>query len=424
MIDHVEITVRGGTGGAGAMSFRREKFVPRGGPDGGDGGRGGSVILTANDSVRTLKEIGRRRIFQAAVGRPGEGGKRHGRRGESVVLKVPPGTEVRRVLEDGTEETIAELLEAGISAVVAEGGVGGWGNARFATPVRRAPRIAQKGQRGEEARLVLDLKLLADVGLVGLPNAGKSTLLRAVSAARPKVADYPFTTLEPVLGVVESGWQTFVMADIPGLIEGAHEGAGLGLDFLRHIERTRVLVYVVDGTSPDPLADFVTVEAEVLEYGRGIAERPRLVALNKIDVPEVSNRRDEIRGRFAQAGVDVLFVSAAARVGLDGLVSALAGMLAEERKMRVDDVPAQKPSPAFVSVPRGDVQVHRQNGLFHVQGRRAVAFAEMMPLETDEGRAELWRRFRRWGVHRALRRAGAKAGDRVRLGTVELEMET
>jgi GTP-binding protein len=382
------------------------------------------VILTADDSVRTLKEIGRRRIFQAAAGHPGEGGKRHGRRGEPVVLKVPPGTEVRRVLADGTEETIAELLDPGSSTVVAEGGAGGWGNARFATSVSRAPRIAQKGQRGADARLVLDLKLLADVGLVGLPNAGKSTLLRAVSAARPKIADYPFTTLEPVLGVVESGWQTFVMADIPGLIEGAHEGAGLGLDFLRHIERTKVLVYVVDGTSADPLADLRTVEAEVREYGRGVVERPRLLALNKIDLSEVNERQDEISSRFAREGLEVLFVSAAARVGLDALVTALAEMVAREREATATQKRDQSVSPVPLSVPQGEVQIRRQNGLFHVQGRRAVAFAEMMPVETDEGRAELWRRFRRWGVHGALRRAGAKVGDRVRLGTVELEMET
>ena len=302
MIDRVEITVRGGAGGAGIVSFRREKFVPRGGPDGGDGGDGGSVILNASASVRTLKEIGRRRIFQAPNGRRGEGGKRHGRRGESLVLTVPPGTEIRRVDEDQSQEQIGELLEPGSSLVVARGGAGGWGNARFATSVRRAPRIAQRGQRGEEARLVLDLKLLADVGIAGLPNAGKSTLLRAVSAARPKVADYPFTTLEPVLGVVEDGWETFVMADIPGLIEGAHEGAGLGLDFLRHIERTKVLIYLVDGTSSDPVADLRTVEAEVREYGRGVADRPRLVAVNKIDVPEVGARQDEIESRFRDGG--------------------------------------------------------------------------------------------------------------------------
>ena len=422
MIDRVEITVRGGGGGAGIVSFRREKFVPRGGPDGGDGGDGGSVILTASASVRTLKEIGRRRIFQAPNGRRGEGGKRHGRRGESLVLTVPPGTEIRRVNEDQSQEEIGELLEPGSSLVVARAGAGGWGNARFATSVRRAPRIAQRGQRGEEARLVLDLKLLADVGIAGLPNAGKSTLLRAVSAARPKVADYPFTTLEPVLGVVEDGWETFVMADIPGLIEGAHEGAGLGLDFLRHIERTKVVLYLVDGTSSDPVADLRTVEAEVGEYGRGVPDRPRLVVVNKIDVPEVGARQDEIESRFATEGVEVTFVSAAGGLGLDALASVLAGMVTAERESTIArEVQPLQPS---LVVPQGDITVHRENGVFRVDGERAVAFAEMMPVDNDEGRAELWRRFRRWGVYGALRRAGARAGDRVRLGIVELEMES
>jgi GTP-binding protein len=422
MIDQVEITVRGGGGGAGAASFRREKFVPRGGPDGGDGGGGGDVILKADPSVRTLKEIGRRRNFHASAGRPGEGGKRHGRRGESLVLRVPPGTEVRRVREDGGTELIGELLGPGSSLVVARGGAGGWGNARFATSVRRAPRIAQRGQHGEEARIILDLKLLADVGIAGLPNAGKSTLLRAVSAARPKVADYPFTTLEPVLGVVEHGWDTFVMADIPGLIEGANQGAGLGLDFLRHIERTKVLLYLLDGASPDPLADLRTVEAEVREYGRGVGERPRLVAINKVDIPKVRTRVDELTKLFEREGIEVLFISAAAGDGLDSLVERMASMVAAEREA-FPATPAEPVQSARVAVPKGDIGVRRENGVFRVEGERAVAFAQMMPVDTEEGLAELWRRFRRWGVHGALRRAGAKAGDRVRLGDVELEME-
>jgi GTP-binding protein len=424
MIDRVEIKVRGGNGGAGIVSFRREKFVPRGGPDGGDGADGGSVVLVADESVRTLKEIGRRRIFQAPHGRSGEGGKRHGRRGESLVLKVPPGTEVRRIEDDGTHDLIGELLEPGAALVVVKGGAGGWGNARFASSVRRAPRIAQKGQRGEEVHVVLDLKLLADVGIAGLPNAGKSTLLRALSAARPKVADYPFTTLEPSLGVVEHGWESFVMADIPGLIEGAHEGAGLGLDFLRHIERTKVVLYLVDGTSYDPLADLRTVEAEVREYGRGVAERPRLVAVNKIDVREVRTRQDALRALFGAEGIDVLFFSAAAREGLAVLVDRVAGMVATERE-RTACSEASRASPTVsVPVPKGDIDVRRENGVFRVDGERAIAFAEMMPVDTDEGLAELWRRFRRWGVYGALRRAGARAGDRVRLGDVELEMES
>ena len=403
------------------MSFRREKFVPRGGPDGGDGGDGGSVILVADPSVRTLKELGRKRIFEAEPGGRGEGGNKHGRRGASLELKVPLGTEVWREDERGSSELIAELVDEGSSAVAAKGGMGGWGNARFATSVRRAPRIAQRGQRGEEAKLVLELKLLADVGIVGLPNAGKSTLLRAVSAARPKVADYPFTTLEPVLGVVERDWKTFVVADIPGLIEGAHRGAGLGLDFLRHIERTKVLLYLVDGGTGDRLADLRTVEAEVREYGRGVADRPRIVAVNKIDRPEVARRAGQMREEFALAGVDIVLVSAAGGEGLDNLVRRLAEMVAVDKETSQPD--REEPAGPVVQTPVSDLEVRREDGAFRVHGERAVAFAEMMPVETDEGRAELWRRFKRWGIAGALRRAGAKPGDRARFGDVELEIE-
>ena len=403
------------------MSFRREKFVPRGGPDGGDGGDGGSVILLADRSFRTLKELGRKRIFQAEAGKRGEGGKKHGRRGAPLVLKVPLGTEAWREGENGSRELIAELVEEGSSAVVARGGLGGWGNARFATSVQRAPRIAQRGQLGEEVTLVLELKLIADVGIVGLPNAGKSTLLRAISAARPKVADYPFTTLEPVLGMVERDWRTFVVADIPGLIEGAHRGAGLGLEFLRHVERTKVILYLVDGGSADPLADLRTVEAEVREYGRGVAERPRLVAVNKIDRPEVGRRTGEIRERFARAGLDIAVVSAAGGEGLDDLIRCLAEMLAVEEEKSA--APCEEAKTVVLETPVSDVRVRQEDGAFRVDGERVIAFAEMMPVETDEGRAELWRRFKRWGVSSALRRAGARAGDRVRLGSVELEIE-
>jgi GTPase len=337
------------------------------------------------------------------------------------MLKVPQGTEVTRLDEDGSEARLGEVLEPVDSLVAAAGGAGGWGNARFATPVKRAPRIAQRGQRGEEARLVLDLKLLADVGIVGLPNVGKSTLLRAISAARPKVADYPFTTLEPVLGVVELEWQTFVVADVPGLIEGAHQGAGLGLDFLRHIERTKILLYLIDGASTDPLADLRVVEDEVREYGRGVSNRPRLVAVNKIDRPEVREQLGELRRIFEQSGVEPLFISAAAGEGLDELVTHLATTLSGESEAR-SEAPNEAPK-VDVRVPAGNIDVRREEGAFRVEGERAVAFAEMMPVETEEGRAELWSRFRRWGVSRALRRAGARPGDRVRLGSVELEIE-
>jgi GTP-binding protein len=415
--------MKGGDGGDGAVSFRREKYVPRGGPDGGDGGRGGDVVFEATNSVRNLKELGRRRIYRAKAGGKGQGANKHGRGAEDLVLKVPVGTQLTRVLADGTEEPAGDLAAPGARLIAARGGAGGWGNARFATSTHQAPRIAQRGQAGEEARLRLDLKLLADVGIVGLPNAGKSTLLARISAARPKIGAYPFTTLEPNLGVADVSWDRFVVADIPGLIEGAHEGAGLGLDFLRHVERTRLMIHLLDGTSEDPLRDLDTVKAELRQYGHGLAERPQVVVVNKIDVPEVAERREALAKAFAERGIEPRFVSAAAGDGVQELMEDVARMLTESRA-QADHAGEIVPPPLPVLRPKQrGVRVYRENGYFRVEGEREAAFAEMMPIETDEGRAELWRRFQRWGVTGALRRAGARPGDRIRLGRVELEME-
>ena len=396
------------------MSFRREKFVPRGGPDGGDGGNGGSVIVIADGSVRTLREMGRKRVYKADPGRPGLGSDKHGRRGEDIVVRVPEGTEVREV---GEERLLADLDEVGKTLVVARGGLGGRGNKWFARAVYRAPRIAQRGQSGEEREIQLDLKLLADVGVVGLPNAGKSTLLQAISAARPKVADYPFTTLEPALGVVDVGYERFVVADIPGLIEGAHEGAGLGLDFLRHVERTKVLVHMVDGSSPDPLADVDAVNRELSQYSEALADRPQLVVVNKIDLPEVEERIPELKSVFDGRGVTPLFLSAAERRGTDELVRRLVERLAEQEEERPpEEIPVIRPQPLGRRY-----NVLREGEGFRVEGERVVTFAEMMPMGLEEGRQELWWRLGRWGVSGALRRAGARPGDRVRLGDLELE---
>jgi GTP-binding protein len=422
MIDRIDIVVKAGNGGNGAMSFRREKYIPRGGPNGGDGGDGGNVILVADRSTRTLGEIGRRRIYKAERGQHGQTSDKHGRKGQSLVLKLPPGTEIWAADDSGKLEKIADLLTEGDQMTVARGGKGGWGNARFATSVNRAPRIAQRGQEGHEVQLRLELKLLADVGVAGLPNAGKSTLLTAMSAARPKVADYPFTTLEPVLGVVDAGWERFVVADIPGLIEGAHEGAGLGLDFLRHIERTRIILHLVDGSSAEPVSDVETVNNELRQYGHGMDERPQLLVVNKLDLPEVRARQEELRAAFAGAGTEPMFISAAGGEGVPELITRLAGMLKE-----IEDAQPAAPSPApEVIQPEPALpvmRVRRENGAFRVEGERVVAFAEMMPLELEEARAELWRRFGRWGVTTALRRAGARRGNRVRFGRVEVEMD-
>ncbi|MCH8919250.1 MAG: GTPase ObgE [Chloroflexi bacterium] len=414
MIDQVRIRVVGGSGGKGCVSFRREKFVPRGGPDGGDGGNGGSVIIVADGSVRTLREMGRKRVYKANPGRPGQGSDKHGRRGEDILVRVPEGTEVRDVDED---RLLGDLDEVGKTLVVARGGLGGRGNKWFARAVYRAPRIAQRGQDGEEREIQLDLKLLADVGVVGLPNAGKSTLLQAISAARPKVADYPFTTLEPALGVVDVGYERFVVADIPGLIEGAHEGAGLGLDFLRHVERTKVLVHMVDGSSPEPLADVDAVNRELSQYSEALANRPQLVVVNKIDLPDVEERIPELKVVFDGRGITPLFLSAAERQGTDELMRRLVERLAvKEEERPPEEIAIIRPQPLGRRY-----NVRREGRGFRVEGERVVTFAEMMPMGVEEGRQELWWRLGRWGVSGALRRAGARPGDRVRLGDLELE---
>ncbi len=304
--------------------------------------------------------------------------------------------------------------------VVARGGRGGRGNARFATSTRQAPRIAERGQRGEQTGLILDLKLLSDVGIVGLPNAGKSTLLRAVSAARPKVADYPFTTLEPVLGVVEVGYESFVLADLPGIIEGAHEGAGLGHQFLRHVERTRVLVHLLDGSGPDPLADLETLDRELASYSEELHRKRRQVVVNKLDLPEVRARQAELAASLMTLGHAPLFISAATSEGVPALLRRLLDLLSAM------EVPASLEAEVPVLRPRGRqprFTVKKGDGLFAVEGEGPVSLVEMMGLESEEARLEVRRRLTRMGVVSALRRAGVRAGDRVRFGAVEMEWQ-
>jgi GTP-binding protein len=319
LIDTATITLRGGKGGDGCVSFRREKYVPRGGPNGGDGGNGGSIVLVAARGLSSLLDFRYRREYGAEKGRNGSGANRRGRDGGDLKLRVPQGTVVK---DHETGEVLADLDADGERFVAAEGGRGGRGNARFATPVEQAPRHAEKGRPGREVTVDLELKLIADVGLVGLPNAGKSTLLSRISAARPKIGDFPFTTLSPVLGIVGHGSDdSFVMADLPGLIEGAHDGRGLGHRFLRHVERTKVLVVLIDSSGNDPDADYATLMNELKNYGEGLSEKPRVVALSKIDlVPD--------RGpRVAFGGENVFPISAVSGDGLDELTRALVGIL-------------------------------------------------------------------------------------------------
>lgn len=323
LIDQARIYVKGGDGGNGCMAFRREKFVPRGGPSGGDGGRGGSVILEATESLNTLLHLRYRPENKAGRGRHGEGSNRHGKDGEDIVIPVPVGTVVTDEL---TEEILHDFTTPGERFVVARGGRGGKGNAQFATPTNRAPRHHESGNPGEERNLLLELKLIADVGLVGLPNAGKSTLISRISAARPKIADYPFTTLEPHLGVVDLGdYKTCVVADIPGLIEGAHEGAGLGDRFLRHIERTKFLVHVVDLSSQtqDPIEAYQTIRRELAAYSSVVADKPEIVVANKLDSLDDQERLQEFRKFCESYGLELYAISAVAGTGLRELTYAL-----------------------------------------------------------------------------------------------------
>ncbi len=329
MIDRVEIYVRGGDGGNGAVSFRREKFVPHGGPDGGDGGDGGSVFLEADGRKSTLSDLRLQRHYRAGRGGHGKGKNQHGRKGEDLVIKVPRGTVVR--CKD-TGEVLADLTEEGARVLVARGGRGGWGNAHFATSTNRAPRIAQKGEPGEGRWLVLDLKLIADVGLVGKPNVGKSTLLSRVSAARPKIADYPFTTTEPVLGVVELGYHSFVLADIPGLIEGAHAGRGLGHEFLRHIERTRVLLHLLDGNAADPASDLEEIAQELQLFNPELLKKPQLVVVNKVDLPSVRERLPQLKESLDRQDRPLFFISALTGEGVPELLARVSNLLTQAQE--------------------------------------------------------------------------------------------
>jgi GTP-binding protein len=322
-IDRAKIHVKGGDGGNGVTAFRREKFVPRGGPSGGDGGRGGSVYIESTESLNTLLHFRYNPEHIAGRGKHGEGAKRHGADGQDIILKVPVGTVV---IDEVTGEIVHDLTGAGERVLIAVGGRGGRGNAQFATSTNRAPRYHEEGRPGQEHWLVLELKLIADVGLVGLPNAGKSTLISRISAARPKIADYPFTTLEPHLGVVDLGdYQTFVVADIPGLIEGAHAGAGLGDRFLRHIERTKLLLHLVDvsGLAADPVADYKTVSRELEAYSNLVASKPKIVVATKLDALDGDDGLNDLKHFCERKGLEFFAISAASGKGLQALLTAV-----------------------------------------------------------------------------------------------------
>jgi GTPase len=419
-LDLVKICVRAGIGGDGAATFRREAHVPRGGPDGGDGGRGGSVILQVDPGQTTLRDFRYRHHFKASAGGRGERARRHGKAGEDLVLPIPPGT---AVIDDASGDLLADLVAVGQDAIVAKGGRGGLGNVHFASPTHRTPRHAQKGEPGEERWLRLELRLIADVGLVGLPNAGKSTLLAALTAARPKIADYPFTTLEPNLGVMElDDERRPTIADVPGLIEGASAGAGLGHAFLRHVERTRVLIHIVDGASRDPAWDYDVIREELRAHDPALLARPILVCFNKLDLPGAELAWPDFRSAREREGVPVVGIAAATGSGLPELRTRIGGLLPMAAEL---DEP---PEPAGVVVHRIDpvtdrFAVEREDGAFRVKGRRIERIAAQTNFENEESAERFQRDLARLGIEDALRKAGVKPGDLVRIGATELEWE-
>ncbi|HEX3042373.1 MAG TPA: GTPase ObgE [Solirubrobacterales bacterium] len=428
MYDKAKIWVEGGAGGDGSRSFRREAHVPRGGPDGGDGGHGGDVILVCDPSRRDLGALKGSKHFRAQRGRHGEGSNRHGARGEDREISVPPGTQASAV--DGSS---IDLVAAGQRAVVARGGRGGHGNKRFANSIRQAPRFAEKGSGGEADWIELQLKLLADVGLVGLPNAGKSSLLSRLTRATPKVADYPFTTLSPILGTIEGEDRQAVIADIPGLIEGAAEGAGLGHEFLAHVERCSMLVHLVDlaPMEGDPVADYETVRGELSAHGAGLERLPELVVLSKRDLLPAERVDEEVAAwseRLGDRVLGVLAVSSATGEGLDELRQRILAELPELAPVAA--VPAAAPGDEFEAEHRvyrpageGGYWVEREeDGAFRVLGRGVEMLFERHDTKNDEALGYLEQRLKEMGVIAALDRAGFEPGDDVRIGEHEFEL--
>ena len=408
--DVLEITVQGGRGGDGAVSFRREKFVPKGGPDGGDGGRGGSVYLRAKGSIDSLAELSKR-AYRAEDGEHGKGSGQHGRAGRDLVVEVPLGT---RVFDATTGALLADLTREGQTVLVAKGGEGGEGNARFVTPTRQGPRFAFAGAPGEKRRLRLELILIADVGLVGYPNAGKSSLLAALTHAHPKIAPYPFTTLSPNLGVVEVGLERFTLADLPGIIEGASQGKGLGLEFLRHIARTRVLLYVLDATE-DPMAALKTLRVEVGAYDRALLQRPSLVALNKIDLLP-KEEVEALLGRLSGEGLPVLAISALRKEGLEELKEALFSLVEKAPRPSLNP-PLGDPAPLKAELEVREVE----EGVYEVHAPEIEALIGRIKGDVAEAMAYLQEKLMRMGLEAALKAKGVRAGDTVVLAGREFE---
>lgn len=422
-LDRVTIWVQAGAGGDGAATFRREAHVPRGGPDGGDGGRGGSVRVRVDIGQTTLRDFRHARHFKADAGGRGSGARRHGKAGEDLVLGVPPGT---AIIDDPSDELLADLVAVSQEVIVARGGRGGLGNTHFKTATHQAPRHAQKGEPGEERRLRLELRLIADIGLVGLPNAGKSTLLKALTAARPKIADYPFTTLEPNLGVLDLGdddERRPSVADVPGLIEGASHGAGLGHAFLRHVERTRILLHVVDGASRDPEGDFGIIRDELAAHDPALLAKPFLVVFNKLDQPAAVAAWPAFCAARERDGLAVSAISAERGDGLQELRAAVAALLPSAEELRAPREPSGVVVHRLESLVDGFAVTRDADGAYRVRGRRIERMAAQTDFGIDESAGRFQRDLARLGIDAELRRAGIAVGDLVRIGGTELEWD-
>lgn len=424
-VDQVKIYVKAGNGGDGMVAFRREKFVPNGGPAGGDGGKGADVVFVVDEGLRTLVDFRFKRIFKAEHGEHGMSKSMHGRGAEDLVVKVPQGTIVKDI---DTGEIIADLVAHGQRAVIAKAGRGGRGNKRFATPANPAPELSENGEPGQERNVQLELKVLADVGLVGFPSVGKSTLLSVVSAARPKIAAYHFTTIVPNLGMVDAGdGRSFVMADLPGLIEGASQGVGLGHQFLRHIERTRVIVHVIDMSGSEgrvPYEDYMAINNELEQYNLRLMERPQIIVANKMDMPDAEENLNEFKTKIAE-DIPVFPISAVTKTGLRELLLAIADKLETTPEFPLNEILEQEDEDTVLYkyvAEEPDFEISREpDGTFVLSGAKIERLFTMTNFESDASISRFARQLRAMGVDEALRKRGAKDGDIVRLLDYEFE---
>ncbi len=423
-IDKVKIYVKAGNGGNGAVSFRREKYVSHGGPDGGDGGVGGSIVFTLDEGNNTLLSFKYRRKFVAENGENGSGSRFHGRNGQDLEIPLPPGTVIR---DPETDKVIKDMSDADVTEtgryVFLKGGKGGFGNTHFATPTRQTPNFAKAGIKGKEAEIVLELKMLADAGLVGMPSAGKSTILSVVSAAKPKIADYHFTTLSPMLGVVDSKAGQFVLADLPGLIEGAHNGEGLGHQFLRHIDRCRLLINVVDASGfegRDPIEDIITINRELELYSPELAKRPRILAANKIDMM-TDETKERLLAFAKEQNWDIVFLAAAIGMGTEELCEKIAEKLRELPPIKVYESEFDYNDDTDLAEDAGDITVTRDNDVFYVECPRIVKVLDSINFNDRESLAYFQKVLRSSGILDALVEKGIADGQTVNLHGVEFD---